>query len=255
VPEALIAFLESTDYIDALRKAIGLGGDSDTLACIAGAVAEAHYRVLPDALLVPGCARLPDDLLQVSAKFAQCHPELPVRLAPGQACPGDGVTDAVVLLAGAARRAEVGELFAAYREALGPSVCVRDFDAELATLPGRYAEPGGALLLAVGNDGPLGCAGVRPAGGDTAELKRLYVLPRARGRGAGRRLLDAALAWTRQAGYQGIVLETLPSMRVARRLYLARGFRRVDEPVVAGGAAERYRLVFAQHLQPATPDP
>ncbi len=47
VPEAIIAFLDSCSYEDAVRNAISLGGDSDTQACIAGAIAEAHYRDIP----------------------------------------------------------------------------------------------------------------------------------------------------------------------------------------------------------------
>ncbi|HOW09063.1 MAG TPA: ADP-ribosylglycohydrolase family protein [Bacteroidales bacterium] len=49
VPEALICFLESVDFEDAIRKAIWLGGDSDTLACITGGIAEAFYRDIPSA--------------------------------------------------------------------------------------------------------------------------------------------------------------------------------------------------------------
>jgi ADP-ribosylglycohydrolase len=47
VPEAIIAFLESDSFEDAVRNAVSLGGDSDTIACIAGALAEAHYESIP----------------------------------------------------------------------------------------------------------------------------------------------------------------------------------------------------------------
>lgn len=50
VPQALIAFLESNDFEDAIRKAISLGGDSDTIACMAGGVAQAYYKVIPEPL-------------------------------------------------------------------------------------------------------------------------------------------------------------------------------------------------------------
>src|SRR6516164_7597540 len=50
VPQAIRAFLESDDYEDAVRKAISLGGDNDTIACIAGAVAEAFYGGVPEAI-------------------------------------------------------------------------------------------------------------------------------------------------------------------------------------------------------------
>jgi ADP-ribosylglycohydrolase len=50
VPEAIISFLESTDYEDAIRNAISLGGDSDTLACMAGGIAEAFYGGVPESI-------------------------------------------------------------------------------------------------------------------------------------------------------------------------------------------------------------
>lgn len=68
VPEALISFLESVDFIDALRNAVSLGGDSDTLAAIAGSVAEAFYEI-PDALVDECNARLPEDMHNVLSKF------------------------------------------------------------------------------------------------------------------------------------------------------------------------------------------
>lgn len=60
VPQALIAFLDSTDFEDAIRKAVSLGGDSDTLACITGGIAEAFYRDIPETLAGPVLAKLPE---------------------------------------------------------------------------------------------------------------------------------------------------------------------------------------------------
>lgn len=51
VPQAMIAFFESNDFEDAIRKAISLGGDSDTIACMAGGIAQAYYRLIPDYLV------------------------------------------------------------------------------------------------------------------------------------------------------------------------------------------------------------
>ncbi|MBN2255275.1 MAG: ADP-ribosylglycohydrolase family protein, partial [Deltaproteobacteria bacterium] len=51
VPEAIVAFLDSDDYEDAVRKAISLGGDSDTLACIAGGIAQAFYKSVPSSII------------------------------------------------------------------------------------------------------------------------------------------------------------------------------------------------------------
>jgi ADP-ribosylglycohydrolase len=69
VPQAVIAFLESDDYEDAVRNAISLGGDADTMACIAGAIAEAHYGGVPAAIEEKAWALLDDDLRQVVQEF------------------------------------------------------------------------------------------------------------------------------------------------------------------------------------------
>lgn len=60
VPQAIIAFLDSTDFEDAIRKAVSLGGDSDTLACITGGIAEAFYREIPAEMKEEVLARCPD---------------------------------------------------------------------------------------------------------------------------------------------------------------------------------------------------
>ena len=52
VPEAIIAFLESSSFEDAIRKAVSMGGDSDTLACITGGIAEAFYREIPEEMIL-----------------------------------------------------------------------------------------------------------------------------------------------------------------------------------------------------------
>jgi len=69
VPEAIIAFLESSDYEDAIRNAISLGGDSDTLACIAGGIAEAYYRGIPEDIERRALGYLDAELLSVVERF------------------------------------------------------------------------------------------------------------------------------------------------------------------------------------------
>lgn len=69
VPEALIAFFDASDYEDTLRKAISLGGDADTLACIAGSVAEAYYGGVPQPIVEEVIRRLTPDLLKVVEQF------------------------------------------------------------------------------------------------------------------------------------------------------------------------------------------
>jgi ADP-ribosylglycohydrolase len=69
VPESLIAFLESADYESAVRNAICLGGDADTMACIAGGVAEAFYGAVPDWIAYQVRSRLPQRFLDVLYRF------------------------------------------------------------------------------------------------------------------------------------------------------------------------------------------
>jgi len=69
VPQALIAFLESTSYEDAIRNAISLGGDADTLACITGGVAEAYYGGVPSDIADRVMALLDDRILKVVEQF------------------------------------------------------------------------------------------------------------------------------------------------------------------------------------------
>ena len=68
VPEAITAFLEGTDFEDVIRTAVSLGGDCDTLTCIAGAMAEACYGI-PQEIREEGRRRLPGDMLSVVDRF------------------------------------------------------------------------------------------------------------------------------------------------------------------------------------------
>lgn len=61
VPEAMVAFFDSTDFESAIRLAVSLGGDSDTLACITGGIAEAFYKEIPDPIATAIWSLLPDD--------------------------------------------------------------------------------------------------------------------------------------------------------------------------------------------------
>lgn len=73
VPEALIAFLDAESYEDAVRNAVSLGGDADTLACIAGAVAEAFHGAVPDPIRTEVLARLTPELWAVVEAFERCY--------------------------------------------------------------------------------------------------------------------------------------------------------------------------------------
>ena len=65
----MLAFFESHDFEDAIRKAISLGGDADTLACIAGGIAQAYYRKIPGWIVVEVRKRLPDEFLTIMDEF------------------------------------------------------------------------------------------------------------------------------------------------------------------------------------------
>ena len=69
VPQAIIAFLESSDYEDAIRKAISIGGDSDTIACITGGIAHAFYKKIPELIVERVRGILHSDLLDVVDEF------------------------------------------------------------------------------------------------------------------------------------------------------------------------------------------
>lgn len=133
--------------------------------------------------------------------------------------------------------AATASLFRAYAAALSVDLAYQDFETELAALPGKYAPPGGALLLARGADGaPLGCVAMRsmePVG--CCEMKRLYVAPKARGLGLGKALVEAVLEAARHTGYRELRLDTLPEMTDAQALYARLGFVRIapyyDTPI------------------------
>ena len=120
---------------------------------------------------------------------------------------------------------DVRALFRAYAASLPIDLGYQDFETELATLPGKYSPPGGALLIARHRAGqPLGCVGLRPLADGVSEMKRLYVDPIARGSGLGQALMAAILAEAVRLGYREICLDTLPTMAAAIAMYRRAGF-------------------------------
>lgn len=124
--------------------------------------------------------------------------------------------------------AAVKALFREYEQWLGADLCFRDFEQELASLPGPYARPNGALLLALLDRQPCGCAAIRPADRrETCELKRLYVAEHGRGLGIGLALTRRAMREAQKAGYRWIRLDTLRRLDKAIALYKGLGFQEV----------------------------
>lgn len=123
------------------------------------------------------------------------------------------------------------QIFREYATGLGIDLCFQDFDAELADLPGDYAPPRGALMLAWVNDALAGCCALRPLDAsdyvNAAEMKRLYVRPIFRGLGLGRQLAEAILEAARLIGYGSVLLDTLDDMEIARAMYADLGFKQI----------------------------
>jgi len=123
---------------------------------------------------------------------------------------------------------EVRRLLREYEASLGVSLCFQGFERELATLPGEYAPPAGRLLLAFETGQAVGCVALRKLDDETCEMKRLYLRPEFRGKGAGRLLALAIIDEARKIGCNKMRLDTLPSMREAIALYESLGFKRIE---------------------------
>ena len=116
-------------------------------------------------------------------------------------------------------------LFREYSELVAEALCFQGFEQELAALPGDYAPPGGALLLARAAAGAAGCVALRRLDERRCEMKRLYVRSEFRGTGLGRRLTESIVASAKDAGYRSLLLDTLPKLTAAIAMYRGMGFR------------------------------
>ncbi|HEY0857270.1 MAG TPA: GNAT family N-acetyltransferase [Albitalea sp.] len=123
------------------------------------------------------------------------------------------------------------EIFREYAQSLDVDLCFQNFDAELASLPGEYAEPSGCLLLAFVDSALAGCGALRGMTdadyANACEMKRLYVRPAFRRFGLGRVLAQALLDEAQRLGYSEVLLDTLDDMEAARSLYASLGFEEI----------------------------
>jgi carbonic anhydrase len=120
--------------------------------------------------------------------------------------------------------AVVRRLFEDYAGWIRIDLSFQNFAEELRLLPGEYAPPSGALFVAFADEAPAGCIAVRRFDEQRCEMKRLFVKDAYRGLGLGGQLAKRAIEWARGAGYPKMLLDTLPSMGEAQKLYARLGF-------------------------------
>jgi carbonic anhydrase len=121
---------------------------------------------------------------------------------------------------------QVRQYFRNYAAWLGVDLSYQNFDQEMASLPGTYVAPQGRLFFAEVDGRPAGCVGVRPLpdSDGVCEMKRLYVDPAERGHGIGAALALAAIKAAKEIGFRKLIIDTLPNMRMAVKLYRELGF-------------------------------
>lgn len=120
--------------------------------------------------------------------------------------------------------AHVRQFFRNYAAWLGVDLSFQNFDQEMASLPGAYSAPQGRLFFAELQGRPAGCVGIRALSDGMCEMKRLYVSPEERGHGVGTQLALAAIRAAKEMGYRRIMLDTMPTMRMAVKMYRELGF-------------------------------
>ncbi|HQA08318.1 MAG TPA: GNAT family N-acetyltransferase [Syntrophomonadaceae bacterium] len=123
---------------------------------------------------------------------------------------------------------DVRQLFIEYAQSLEIDLCFQNFEDELRTLPGKYAPPEGALLIARLDGQAVGCIALRKHAGNICEMKRLYVKNSCRGLGLGRKLAVMIIEEAKRLGYSHIRLDTLSTMKEALQLYESLGFYDID---------------------------
>jgi putative acetyltransferase len=119
---------------------------------------------------------------------------------------------------------EVRNIFIEYSEFLQVDLCFQNFEKELQTLHQVYSPPEGCIILAKQNGKTVGCVALKPIGEGVCEMKRLYVLPEARGEGLGRKLVNELISFARKSDYKSMKLDTVSKLKEAIVLYRSFGF-------------------------------
>jgi len=122
---------------------------------------------------------------------------------------------------------EIRGLCKEYAETLGFDLDFQDYAREFAGLPGEYQAPDGFLMLALWNDEAAGCAAMRKIEDGICEMKRMYVLPKYRGKGIGREMAVRIIEIARSIGYDRMRLDTIDTMTEAISLYDSLGFKEI----------------------------
>jgi ribosomal protein S18 acetylase RimI-like enzyme len=118
----------------------------------------------------------------------------------------------------------VRALFLEYAESLGFDLCFQDFQKELDTLPAKYAEPEGTILLAFEDSKAIGVVALWKLSDGVCEMKRLYTKPETRGKGLGKALAQAIIQEAKNRNYELMKLDTLVRMTAANALYQSLNF-------------------------------
>lgn len=123
--------------------------------------------------------------------------------------------------------AQAKQILEEYNVSPGMELSPKDFVEDFADFPGEYVPPEGCLLLAFYRTQAAGCVAIKKLSEDACEMKNLYVRPEFRNMGIGLILADSIIKEAGRLGYQRIRLQTLPSMKQARKLYESLGFKQI----------------------------
>lgn len=115
-------------------------------------------------------------------------------------------------------------------------------DADLEDIHGSYIGRGGMFRVIEGGGAVVGCGGLYPLGGNEAEIRKMYLLPDARGQGLGRKLLQQLLDDAKARGFRRVTLETASVLKEAIRLYQSFGFRKVQRQHFASRCDQAFAL-------------